>query len=63
MAKETEIDYEYLVQDALRCVIRDVLSQASREGLPGDHHFYIAFQISDRLSWCDNAGLSKGRIS
>ena len=36
--------YDLLVQDALRGVIRQVLYGAAREGLPGDHHFYISFR-------------------
>jgi uncharacterized protein len=35
--------YDLLVQDALRGVVRQVLYGAAREGLPGDHHFYISF--------------------
>jgi uncharacterized protein len=38
------IRYDLLVQDALRGVVRQVLSSAAREGLPGDHHFYISFR-------------------
>jgi hypothetical protein len=37
------IDYENLVQDALRCIVREVLTQTARDGLSDDHHFYIAF--------------------
>jgi uncharacterized protein len=36
--------YDLLVQDALRGVIRQVLYGAARDGLPGDHHFYISFR-------------------
>lgn len=43
MSDSIEIDYEHLVQDALRCVVRDVLSQTAQHGLIGEHHFYIAF--------------------
>jgi hypothetical protein len=32
------------VQDALRSVVRKVVSEAARSGLPGDHHFNIAFK-------------------
>ena len=38
------IRYDLLVQDALRGVVRRVLTEASREGLPGDHHFYVTFR-------------------
>lgn len=37
------IRYDLLAQDALRGVVRRVLLDAAREGLPGDHHFYITF--------------------
>lgn len=43
MTARTTIDYEALTQDALRGVVRAVLSRAAKLGLPGDHHFYIAF--------------------
>ena len=42
------IRYDLLVQDALRGVIRQVLSSAARDGLPGDHHFYISFRTHAR---------------
>jgi uncharacterized protein len=38
------IRYDLLVQEALRSVVRKVLADASRNGLPGDHHFYISFK-------------------
>jgi hypothetical protein len=38
------IRYDLQVQDALRGVVRKVLSDAAREGLPGEHHFYITFR-------------------
>lgn len=37
------IDYEALAQDAMRGIVRTVLMRAAKSGLPGDHHFYIAF--------------------
>jgi hypothetical protein len=37
------IRYDLLVQDALRSVVRRVLAEAARDGLPGDHHFFISF--------------------
>jgi hypothetical protein len=40
------IDYDTLTQDALRGVVRTVLVQAAKSGLPGDHHFYISFDTS-----------------
>lgn len=38
------IDYQRLVEDALRDVVRRVLANVAEEGLPGDHHFYIGFR-------------------
>jgi uncharacterized protein len=38
------IRYDLLVQDALRSVVRKVLSDTARSGLLGDHHFNIAFK-------------------
>lgn len=37
------IDYEAIQQDAMRGVVRAVLTQISKTGLPGEHHFYISF--------------------
>jgi hypothetical protein len=48
--------YDLLTQDALRGLIRTVLTDAATKGLPGEHHFFITFdtradgvQISPRL--------------
>jgi hypothetical protein len=38
------IRYDLLVQEALRSVVRKVLGDAARGGLPGEHHFNIAFK-------------------
>jgi hypothetical protein len=35
--------YDLLAQNALKGVVRDALRIAETKGLPGDHHFYIAF--------------------
>jgi hypothetical protein len=37
------IRYDLLAQEALRGVVRTVLSDAARNGLPGDHHFFVTF--------------------
>jgi hypothetical protein len=37
------IRYDLLTQDALRGVIRTVLTEAATKGLPGEHHFFITF--------------------
>lgn len=50
------IRYDLLTQQALRSVVRNVLTDAAKKGLPGEHHFYISFdtraegvRLSDRL--------------
>ena len=40
---EDGIRYDLLTQDALRGVVREVLTHVQRDGLPGEHHLYIAF--------------------
>ncbi|MFZ2101817.1 MAG: SspB family protein [Oricola sp.] len=40
---EDMIRYDILVQNALRGVIRKVLTEVARTGLPGNHHFFITF--------------------
>ena len=39
--------YDALVDDALRSVVRRVLTQVAEKGLPGSHHFYISFRSGD----------------
>ncbi|MBN9005003.1 MAG: hypothetical protein J0H40_06280 [Rhizobiales bacterium] len=50
------IRYDVLARDALRGVLRQVLTDAAEHGLPGEHHFFITFlskadgvKISPRL--------------
>lgn len=43
MTAELEIDYDALAQEAMRGVVRAVLTRVQKTGLPGEHHFYIAF--------------------
>ena len=43
----TEIDYESLMEDALRNVLRGALRIVEAQGLPGESHFFITF-ASDR---------------
>ena len=35
--------YDLLAQNALKGVVKEALRIAERQGLPGEHHFYIAF--------------------
>jgi hypothetical protein len=37
------IRYDMLAQEALRGVVRTVLEDAAKNGMPGEHHFYITF--------------------
>ena len=37
------IRYDILAQEALRGVVRQVLADAAKNGLPGEHHFYVSF--------------------
>lgn len=53
---EDLIRYDIIIQDALRSAVRKILVEVNRAGLPGEHHFYIAFEttapgvkISNRL--------------
>jgi uncharacterized protein len=43
MTAEPHIDYEALAQVAMRSMVRMVLARVAKTGLPGEHHFYIAF--------------------
>jgi uncharacterized protein len=43
MTAERHIDYEALAQGAMRGIVRTVLGRVAASGLPGEHHFYIAF--------------------
>jgi hypothetical protein len=40
------IRYDLLAQEALRSVVRKVLTDVTQNGLPGEHHFYIAFDTN-----------------
>ena len=53
---EHHIRYDLLAQQALRGVVRTVLADVAKNGLPGEHHFKITFntvapgvRLSDRL--------------
>ncbi|MBL8566130.1 MAG: hypothetical protein JNM89_10480 [Hyphomicrobiaceae bacterium] len=43
MTSGPTIDYDALQQDAMRGLVRSVLTEVAKSGLPGDHHFYISF--------------------
>jgi hypothetical protein len=40
------IDYGNLMHEAMRGLIRKVLTDVSENGLPGEHHFFITFDTS-----------------
>ncbi len=53
---EDSIRYDLIVQEALRDAVRRIMAGVARDGLPGDHHFFITFktsapgvQLSDRM--------------
>ncbi|GAA3849330.1 ClpXP protease specificity-enhancing factor SspB [[Pseudomonas] carboxydohydrogena] len=52
------IRYDVLTRDALRGVLRRVLTDAAEHGLPGEHHFYITF-----LSTAEGVKLSPRLLS
>ena len=41
-----EINYDKLMEKALKHVVIEALKIASDEGLPGEHHFYISFKTN-----------------
>jgi hypothetical protein len=43
MMATDHIRYDVLARDALRSVLRRVLTDAAEHGLPGEHHFFITF--------------------
>ncbi|MGB3555113.1 MAG: ClpXP protease specificity-enhancing factor SspB [Jannaschia sp.] len=46
-ARDT-IDYGSLMHEAMRGLIAEVLRDVAQNGLPGDHHFFIAFDTNHR---------------
>jgi hypothetical protein len=40
---EDHMRYDILTREALRGVVRKVLTEVSKTGLPGEHHFFISF--------------------
>ena len=38
-----KIDYKKLIKDSHQKLIKKILKDVSKNGLPGDHHFYISF--------------------
>ncbi len=42
-SEDTTLRYDKMVESALRGVVRQAVGEVQRDGLPGDHHFYITF--------------------
>jgi len=40
---EDLLRYDLMIEAALRDVVRETIESVSRDGLPGEHHFYITF--------------------
>jgi hypothetical protein len=51
----TGLNYELLVEDSLRMVVRAALQITEISGLPGETHFYIAFKTGHPGVTMDNA--------
>lgn len=41
-----QIDYSAFIDQAMRGVVRQVLRGVQKNGLPGEHHFYITFRTT-----------------
>jgi hypothetical protein len=41
---EHELQYDRMIERALRGVALEALARAAEHGLPGDHHFYVTFR-------------------
>ena len=41
---EQQFPYDMMVQEALRSVVRQSLTQVCKDGFRGEHHFYITFK-------------------
>jgi hypothetical protein len=40
---ENILRYDRMVENALRGVVKEAIEEVIKDGLPGDHHFYITF--------------------
>ena len=43
---QATFQYEKMVEDALRSVLKSALTVTCEQGLPGEHHFYITFDTT-----------------
>lgn len=46
MTKQTDINYDKLVEKSLKYVVVEALKLAAEEGLEGENHFYITFKTT-----------------
>lgn len=44
---EDMMDYQSMVERAMKGVVREALLKVGEDGLPGDHHLYITFRTQD----------------
>jgi len=42
----TELNYEKILKDSLKAVLREVLKITEEQGLPGSHHFFITLDTT-----------------
>ena len=42
------LDYKKLIEISMLDMIKSILKDIAKEGLPGNHHFYITFQTDNR---------------
>ena len=50
-----EINYGKMMQQAMQGLLKSILERVAKEGLPGDHHFFITFDTThpgvDMSAW------------
>lgn len=46
----SEINYDKLIEKSLKNVVVEALKIAEKQGLPGEHHFYITFKTNHPAS-------------
>jgi len=44
---EDMMDYQALVERAMKGVVREALLKVAKDGLPGEHHLYVTFRTHD----------------
>lgn len=44
---EDMMDYQSMVERAMKGVVREALLKVGKDGLPGEHHLYITFRTQD----------------